>query len=144
MFYLLALIIKSENSLTWKANIFACDRFHMHCGIDKFYITCRKLITTIELQYYGNLRGNFNFNEFENISVWFDRQSIISIQSFFNVMEWKRPSNHFESPEFFYICQNLIWFCLIHKVDFYLVVENLRLSKWFVMYPVNVIFRNNT
>ena len=57
MFYLLALIIKSENSLIWEKNIFACDQFHMHCGIDKLYIKCRKLITAIDLRYYLNLRA---------------------------------------------------------------------------------------
>ena len=75
------LIIKSENSLIRKTNIFACDRFHLHCGIDKFCITCRKLITVIELQYYVNLRANFNLNKFENLSSRFDRQSIINQHS---------------------------------------------------------------
>ena len=65
MFYLLTLIIKPENSLIRKTNIFACDRFHMHCGIDKVCITRRKLITTTELQYYVNLRANFNLNKFK-------------------------------------------------------------------------------
>ena len=51
-----------------------------------FWFTFRKLITTIELQYYVNLKGNFNLNKFENLSIQFEKQSIISIQSFFSVM----------------------------------------------------------
>ena len=35
-----------------KANLFVYDWFHMHFGIGKFCITCRKVIMTIELQYY--------------------------------------------------------------------------------------------
>ena len=78
--------------------------FRIHCGIDKFCITIRKLIKAIELQYYMNLKANFNLNKFENLSIRFDRQSIIRIQSFFNVMEWKRPSNHLQSSgSFVYI-----------------------------------------
>ena len=50
----------------------------------------RKLIMSIGLQYYVNL------NRSENFSVRFERQSIISIQSFLNVMGWKQPSNHFK------------------------------------------------
>ena len=57
--------------------------FRIHCGIDKFCITIRKLIKAIELQYYMNLKANFNLNKFENLSTRFDRQSIIRIQSFF-------------------------------------------------------------
>ena len=86
LFYLLVLIIKSENNLNQKTNIFVCAQFHMHCQIDKFCIKYRKLIMTIELQYCVTLTANFNLNEFENLSVRFDRQSIISIQLFFNVM----------------------------------------------------------
>ena len=80
---------------------FSCDRFHMHCGIDKFWFTCRKLITTTELQYYVNLRANFHINKIENLSVQFEKQSIITIHSFFSVMAWKRPSNHFQSSDCF-------------------------------------------
>ena len=111
MFYLLTLIIKPENSLIRKTNIFGCDRFFMHCGIDKFCITCRKLITTTELQYYVNLGANFNPNKFDNLSIQFERESIINIQSFFSVIGW------------------LVFFWLIHNVDFCLV--NFRVWKWF-------------
>ena len=58
MFHLLVLMIKSENSLNQKTNVFACDRFHMHCRIYKFCITCWKLTTNIELQYCVSLRAN--------------------------------------------------------------------------------------
>ena len=101
MFYLLVLIIKSENNLIRKTNLFVCDRFHIHSGIDKLCITCGKLITTIELQYYVNLRATFNLNKSDNLSIWFDRQSIISIQLFANSMVWKGPSNHLQSSECF-------------------------------------------
>ena len=113
----------------------------MHCRMEKFCIMCRKLIATIELQYYMNLKVNFNFNKFENLSIWFDRQSRISIQSFFNVMEWKRPSNHFQSSECF-IDVKIWFFCLIYKVVFCLKNVNLWVSKWFAMYPVNFISHN--
>ena len=43
----------------------------MHWGIDKFCITCRKLITNIELQYYVNLKENFDLINFENLSIRF-------------------------------------------------------------------------
>ena len=123
------------NSLIRKTNIFACDRFHMHFRIGKFWFTCIKLITTIELQYYVNLRANFNLNKFGNLSIQFENQSIISIQSFFSVMGWKRPSNHFQSSECF-IYVEIRLFCLIHKVDFCLANVNLQVSKWFATYPV--------
>ena len=51
----------------------------MHCGIGKFLFTSSKLITTIELQYYVNLRADFNLNKFVNLSIQFEKQSIISI-----------------------------------------------------------------
>ena len=73
MFYLLALIIKSEKSLIQETNILACIWFHMQWGIDKFCVMYRKLITTIDLQYYMNLRANFNLNKFENLSIQFVR-----------------------------------------------------------------------
>ena len=63
----MVLIIKSEKSLIWKINLFAFDRFHMYCGIDEFSITCRKLIMAIQLQYYVNLRANFDLNKSENL-----------------------------------------------------------------------------
>ena len=71
MFYLLVLIIKSASEIDTekKTNLFACNRFHMQCGIDKFCITSRKLITTIELQYYVNLSANFNLNKSEILSI---------------------------------------------------------------------------
>ena len=75
MFYLLALIIKFENSLIWK------KPFRMNCRIDKFCITCWKLITIIELQHYVNLEANFNINKFENLSIRFVRQSIIPVDT---------------------------------------------------------------
>ena len=64
--------------MIWKTNVFACDRSHLHPGIDRFCITVRKLITPIELQYYVKLRANFILSKFENLSICFDRQSIIS------------------------------------------------------------------
>ena len=39
----------------------------------------------IKLQYYLNLRAHFNLKKFENLSVQFEKQSVISIQSFFSV-----------------------------------------------------------
>ena len=114
----------------------------MHYGIDKFCITCTKLITNIELQYYVNLKANFILNKLKNLPIRFYRQSIISIQSFFNVMGWKRPSNHFQSSKC--IIYVKIWFfCLIHKVDFCLGnLINLQVLKWFTTYPVNITSRN--
>ena len=112
--------------------------FRMHCEIDKFCITCRKLITIIELQYQANLKANFNLNKFENLSIRFDWQSIISIQSFFNVMGSKRPSNHFQRSESF-IYVKICFFCWIHKVDFCLANKNLQVSKWFATYPLPYI-----
>ena len=38
----------------------------------------RKLTATIELQYYVNLKANFDLDQFENPSIQFDRQNIIS------------------------------------------------------------------
>ena len=127
-------------------------RFHVNCGInDKFCITYRKLIITTELQYFVNLRTNFSPDKFENLSTQFERQSIIksiiSIQLFFSVMGWKRPSNHFQSPECFIYVE--IWFFffffflrLNYKVDFCLLNVNFWVSKWFAMYPVNFISGN--
>ena len=120
-------------------------RFHVKCGIDdKFCITCRKLIMTTELQYFLNLRTNFNPDKFENLSTQFERQSIINIQLFFSVMGWKRSSNHFQSPECFVYVE--IWFFfffrLNDKVDFCLVNVKFWVSKWSAMYPVNFISRN--
>ena len=34
----------------------------------------------IELQYYVNLKANFNLKKFEDLSIQFEKQSIISIQ----------------------------------------------------------------
>ena len=53
----------------WLFEVLACNRFHMHCGINKFCITCKKLITTIELQHYVNSRANFNLNKSEILSI---------------------------------------------------------------------------
>ena len=139
MFYLLVLIIKSENSLIRKTNLFACDRFHMHCRIDKFCITCSKLIMTIELQYYMNLRENFNLNKSENLSIWFDRQSIISIQLFFNVMRRKWPSNRFQYSEcFMYV--KIRFFCLNHRVDFCLANVNLQMLIYMISYRCLILY----
>ena len=87
---------------------------------------------TIELQYYVNLKANFNLNKFENLSIQFEKQSIISIQSFFSVMGWKQPSNHFKALNVWSMSK-YDFFCLIHKVDFCLANVNLRVSKWFAM-----------
>ena len=123
---------KCFNSLIRKTNIFACDRFHMHCGIDKFWFTCRELITTIELHYYVNLKVNFNLNKFEELSVQFEKQSIISIQSFSSAMGWKQPINHFKALNVLSMSKFDV-FCLTHKVDLCLANVNLRVSKWFAM-----------
>ena len=88
--------------------------------IDKFCITFRKLIPTIELQYFVNLKANFNLNKFENLPLRFERKSIISIQSFFNVMWWERPSNHFQSSKCFIYVK--IWFSL-HKSQGWLLPQ---------------------
>ena len=34
----------------------------------------------LKLQYYVNLRANFNLSKFENLSIRFERHSIINIQ----------------------------------------------------------------
>ena len=57
------------------------------------------------------LRANFNLKKFENLSIQFEKQSIISIQLFFSVMGWKQPSNHFQSPEWFIYVE--IWLFLL-------------------------------
>ena len=49
MLLLLALIMICENILVQKTNMFACNGFHMHCGIDKFFLPPSKLIITTEL-----------------------------------------------------------------------------------------------
>ena len=131
----------SNLETTW----FEKQTFRTHYRIGKYCITCRKLITNIELQYYVNLTANFDLNKLKNLSIWFDRQSIISIQLLFNVMEWKRPSNHFQNSKvffskIFYLFQNLI-FLLNHKADFCLKNLNLLVTKWFATNPVNIISR---
>ena len=118
------------NSFIRKTDISACDRFHVHCGIGKFWFTCKELITTIKLQYYVNLKANFNLNKFKNLSIQFEKRSIISIQSFFSVMGWKQASNHFKDLNVSSMSK-FDFFCLIHMVDFYLENVNLRVSKWF-------------
>ena len=84
-----------------KTNIFACDR----CTATSFVLRVRNWF---ELHYYVNLRTKFNLNKFENLSIWFDRQSIINFQSFFHVMGWKWPRDHFPSPKCFIYVK--IWF----------------------------------
>ena len=84
---------------------------------------------------------NFNLNKFENLSIQYEKQSIISIQSFFSVMGWKQPSNHFKALNVSSMSK-FDFFCLIHKVDFCLANVNLQVSKWFAMYPVNFISHN--
>lgn len=56
----------------------------------------RKLIMTIEMQFYLKLRANFKLNKSENLLIRTERQRIIDIQSFVdgNVMGRKQPSNH--------------------------------------------------
>ena len=76
----------------WYHAIVPANIPHVHYGVDKFCITCRKLITNIELQYYVNLKANFNLDKFKNLSFRFDRQGIISIQQFFNVMGRKKTN----------------------------------------------------
>ena len=51
----------------------------------------------IELQYYVNLKANFNLKKPKNLPVRFERQSIINIQSLFNMMGWKLPINRFQN-----------------------------------------------
>ena len=121
---------KCFNSLIRKTNIFACDRFHMHCGIDKFWFTCRKLITTIGLRHYVNLKAYFNLNKFGNLSIQFEKQTVISIQSFFILIGWKQPTNHFKALNVSSMSK-FEFLCLIRKVDFCLANVNLRMSKWF-------------
>ena len=113
----------------------------MHYGIDKFCIAGTKLITNIELQYYVNLKANFNLNKLKNLSIQFAMQSIISIQPFFSVMGWKRPSKHFQNCKCF-IYVKIWFFCLIHKVDLCLANLNLQKPKWFATYSVNIMSRN--
>ena len=128
--------------LIQKINIFACNWFHMHCGIYKFWFICRKLITTIELQYYVNLKANFNLNKFENLSIQFEKQSIISIRSFFSVMDWKQPNNHFKAlnvssmSKFDFFC----WFLRLTFASQMLIYECQSGSQ--LKYPVNFISCN--
>ena len=118
------------STLIRKTSIFACDQFHMPCGIEKFWFTCRKLIMTTELQCYVNLKANFNLNKFGNLSTQFEKQSIVIIQSFFSVMGWKEPSNHFKALNVSSMSRS-DFFCSIDKVDFCLPNVNLPVSKWF-------------
>ena len=104
---------KCFNSLIWKTNIFACDWFHMHCRIDKFWWMCRKLIMIFELQYYVNIKENFKLKKFDNLSIQYEKQSIISIQSFLSMMGWKQPSSHFQSSECFIYVE--IWLFLLNS-----------------------------
>ena len=131
----LALIIKSENSLIPKTNIpHALQNWQiLYYGQEIDYKHWAAL--------FHELKTNFDLNKLENLSIQSDRQSIISIQLFFNVMGWKRPSNHFQNSKCFMYVK--IWFfCLIHKVDLCLANLNLRVPKWFAMYPVNIISHN--
>ena len=41
---------------------------------------------TFELQYYVNVKENFKLKKFDNLSIQFEKQSIISIQSFLSAM----------------------------------------------------------
>ena len=59
------------------------------------------------------LRANFNLKKFENLSIQFEKQSIISIQLFFSVMDWKWPSNHIQSSECFIYVK--IWHFLLNS-----------------------------
>ena len=104
----------------------------MHCRIEKFCIVFRKLITIIELQYCTNLRGNFNLTRSENLSISFDRQSIMSMQLFFNVTGWKGPSNHLQRSECF-IFFLIRFFCLNHKVDFCLAIVSLQMLIYMII-----------
>ena len=129
MFYLLVLIVKSENKLIRKTNLFACDQFHIHYGIDQFCITYRKLITTIELQYYVNVIVSFNLNKSENLLIRFEKQSIISIQLFFNVMGWKDQAIIFKDLK---VLSD--FFCLNLKIDFCLANVNLQILIYMTIY----------
>ena len=70
----------------------------------------RKLIMTIEMQFYLKLRANFKLNKSENLLIRNERQRIIDIQSFVdgNVIGRKQPSNHFQSSECFIYAKNWI------------------------------------
>ena len=59
------------------------------------------------------LRANFNLKKFEKLSIQFEKQSIISIQLFFSVMDWKWPSNHIQSSECFIYVK--IWHFLLNS-----------------------------
>ena len=60
------------------------------------------------------LRANFNLKKIENLSIQFEKQSIISIQSFFSVLGWTWPSNnHFQSSECFIYVE--IWLFLLNS-----------------------------
>ena len=87
------------------------------------------------------LRANFNLKKFEKLSIQLEKQSIISIQSFFSVMVWKQPSNHFLALNVLSMSK-FDFFGLIHKADFCLANVNLPVSKWFATYPVNFISSN--
>ena len=94
--------------------------------------TYSQLVTTIELQYYVNLKAYFNLNKFENLSIRLEKKSIISIQSFFSVIGWKQRNNHFKALNVSSMSK-FDFFCLIHTVDFCLANVNLWVTKWFAM-----------
>ena len=58
---------------------------------------------TIELEFFVMLRANFKLSKSEKLLIQFKRQIIIDIYSFIdvNVVGRKRPSNHFQSLEYF-------------------------------------------
>ena len=85
------------------------------------------------------LKANLNLNKFENFSIQFDWQSIISIQSFFNMMGWKQSRNHFQMSESF-IYVKIWFFCLIRKVGFCLSNVNLQVPKCFATYRLPYIY----
>ena len=58
-------------------------------------------------------RANFNLKKFENFSIQFEKQSAISAQSFFSLLGWKRPRNHFQSSKCFIFVE--IWLFMLNS-----------------------------
>ena len=106
----LSLIIKSESRLIQKTNI-----PHALRNWQILYY-----VQEIDYKHWAailcQLECKFNLNKLQNSSILFERQSVISIQLFFNVMGWEWQGKHFTKLKMFYLCQNFI-FLLIVKSD---------------------------
>ena len=104
--------------------------------------TCAMALTSFVLIVWNWLRTlscNITWINLKTFQFDFEMKSIISIQSFSQMMSWKQPSNYFQSSECF-IYVKIWFFCLICKVDF--CFTNVRLLKWFPTYPLNFVSRN--